>query len=624
VYYSFAAPPPLARTLLTSPLMRALLQLAAAGAALPAAPPLPACEVGGAWAGPCTWPSTPPADCPFAPSAALSGVSFSGVFGAYPSTGSDTWLPSLGGDGQLYTSFADGKTCTSAGGALPPGLVPLLWYWSAAAQDNALTTAGAPLDPAVPYELVGTLGYALSSAGDAPSCALELFRAPAGSREYWTTCGEEEAQNATAAGYARVAQLGAWLPLAPPAQPGPAPPPTTSVDLPPGTRSGWVGAWQLYSAARGDHYAAPARLLPPGYAPTRASLGAMRVAPPACVSVQGVDAGAQGWAVLSGRDPFSLTVAAVGTVAHPPFTANVSFPGPVGLYPATSFVFRGQWVYGYYLLADPAGAGCGNWCHLGPLVAFGVANVSELLAGGSGGGGGWSFAGSPYWGGGGVPRGVFEGLSVVQPIRLGAPRFVDFGADCAHSPDGRAYLLGKGCAANDGVHCSFMTGDAAYLARTVRPLGALGALTALNDEANWEFWGGAGAGWVAALGSAAPLFAWPTGVGILSMTYNAPLGKFLVVSNLPADRVRPTDCAFDTYVLEADAVTGPFALVSYMHRLGPQMYFQQLLGGAWSEDGLTGVMASSGNWDAGCAKQGSNPPGERYGLVTTQLALVKR
>jgi hypothetical protein len=532
---------------------------------------LPPCNPGGKWAGACEWPSVPPPDCPFPPSAALSGVSFTGAYGSYPGTTADTWLPSLGADGNLYTTFADGGACTGTASPGPPapGLVPLQWYWSADALDNALTTAAAPLDPSVAYELVGTIGYALAEAppgGGAPACQLALFRAPAGMREYWTTCGAEEAANATAAGYALVAPLGAWLPLAPPAQPGPRVPPTSAVNMPPGAPSGWVGAWQLFSAERGDHYATPEHVVPPGYAVARPSLGSMRVELPACATVSGGNAGVQGWGVLTGDAPFNLSLTAVGRVPHPLFNADVGFPGELGLYPSTSFVFRGQWVYGYYLLADPNGAGCSNWCHLGPLVAFGVANVSELLAGG----GGWSFAGSPYWGSG-VERGVFEDLSVVEPIKLGVPRFVDFGADLEHSPDGRAYLIGKGCDRNDGVHCSFMTGDAAYLVRTVVPVDALGSLTALNAASAWEFWGGSGVGWMASLGDAAPLFSWPTGVGILSMTYNAPLKMFFVVSNLPSDRVHPTDCSFDTYILEANAITGPFSLVSYMPKLGPQM-----------------------------------------------------
>ena len=52
------------------------------------------------------------------------------------------------------------------------------------------------------------------------------------------------------------------------------------------------------------------------------------------------------------------------------------------------------------------------------------------------------------------------------------------------------------------------------------------------------------------------------------------------------------------------------------------MYFQQISSAFFSPDGLTGAMFSSGNWDGHCKTQGSNPPGERYGLVTTEFMLL--
>lgn len=75
-------------------------------------------------------------------------------------------------------------------------------------------------------------------------------------------------------------------------------------------------------------------------------------------------------------------------------------------------------------------------------------------------------------------------------------------------------------------------------------------------------------------------------------------------------------------MLEAAEITGPFSLVSYMPSLGPQMYFQQISSATWSADGLSGALFSSGNWDGSCTTQGSNPPGERYGLVTTDFSFV--
>jgi hypothetical protein len=258
-------------------------------------------------------------------------------------------------------------------------------------------------------------------------------------------------------------------------------------------------------------------------------------------------------------------------------------------------------------------------------VAFGVSSTSDLSSG-------WSLDGAPLWDAV-PPSGVFEPLSVSAPIRLGVPRFVDLGVDLEFSPDGdgRAYILGKGCAKNDGVHCSFMTGDSAFLARTRAPFSSLVAggrnasslARALNDAQTFEYWAGeAAGGWTSSLADAEPVFSWPSGVGGVTMTYNAPLRRFLVVVNLPGDRVHPTDCFFDTYVLESASITGPFALVSYMPSLGPQMYFQHISSASWSADGLTGALFSSGNWDGACVTQGSNPPGERYGLVTTEFTLL--
>ena len=521
---------------------------------------------------------------------------------------------------------------------LPPGYVALQWWWSEAAQDNVLTTAAFPPEGAnASYEYVGVIGFGLALAGGPE---LKLWRAGNATREYFTTAGAADERDAALANYSLVARLGVELPASAPSPPDPRPlPPTSSANWPAGEPGGWQPTLLLFSAERGDHYSTPEDFLPGGYAAVRAQ-GLMNAQPPAadanCATGSGVGA-AQGWAVLAGaEDPLNLTIEAVGLVAHPPLPAglNLSVPPPYGLYPSTSFVFQGEWVTSVYLLADSAGAGCGNWCRLGPLLAFAVSSTAQPQADG------WALDGAPLWapGGAAAPRGVFEPLDVSAPVRLGVPRFVDLGVDLQYAPggDGRAYLLGKGCARNDGAHCSFMTGDSAFLARTRLPFAALAGggaaggrnasalARALNDAETWEHWAGAAAPapWVPLLANAAPLFAWPTGVGGLTMTYNAPLGRFVVVVNLPGDRVRPTDCSFDTYVLEAAEITGPFSLVSYMPSLGPQMYFQQISSATWSADGLSGALFSSGNWDGSCTTQGSNPPGERYGLVTTDFSFV--
>jgi hypothetical protein len=53
------------------------------------------------------WPSTPPPDCPFEPSSEISGLVLTGRRAVYAHA--DTWYPSWAPDGNLYSSFTDGR-----------------------------------------------------------------------------------------------------------------------------------------------------------------------------------------------------------------------------------------------------------------------------------------------------------------------------------------------------------------------------------------------------------------------------------------------------------------------------------------------------------------------------------
>ena len=527
----------------------------------------------------------------------------------------------MGADGSLLSPFADGSVCAPP--PLPPpapapslGLEPLLWFWCPDASDNILTTL-AHLPEAWEARgctYAGVVGYCSTGA----PVGLQLWRGGANS-EYFTTSGPEDEREAAAANYSLIARLGCGLPGQQPLNvtaPVPATASTDDAGAPAGTY--WSDAYLLYSASRNDHMTFVWGLAVPedGYAPLRPQ-GFALVSPAAgggCVTVYS-QSGAQGIALLTGGDPANLTLARVAAVAHPPVTFVLpgDCPPPYSLYPSGVLQYRGAWVYNWYLLPLNQKTQLNN---LGPLMAFAV----SLDQGAS-----WSYAGSPYWDPqrGGALRGVFEPIDVTNPLKLGVARWVDFGPELAHSPDGRGYLIAKGCAVNDGTRCGFMTGDSAFMARTRLPFAQLAAnLSALNDAASWEFFAGAGQPYAPELADAQPLFEWPHTVGGMTLTYNAPLRKFLLLSNRPADGISSLDCHFDTYLAEADAVDGPYKLVSYMQSLGPQMYFQHASSAFWSADGTRGSLFSSGNWDGACVTQGSNPPGERYGLVTTTFGLV--
>ena len=58
-------------------------------------------------------------------------------------------------------------------------------------------------------------------------------------------------------------------------------------------------------------------------------------------------------------------------------------------------------------------------------------------------------------------------------------------------------------------------------------------------------------------------------MGVATVTYDAPLKKYLMC----VTDGWPTCAKMRTYILEADALTGPWRLVTYMKDFGEQAYF---------------------------------------------------
>jgi hypothetical protein len=155
-------------------------------------------------------------------------------------------------------------------------------------------------------------------------------------------------------------------------------------------------------------------------------------------------------------------------------------------------------------------------------------------------------------------------------VKFGAPHAVDFGQNAQHAPDGRLYIVGHG-GESPLTHQSWMQGVSVYLARTV---GAPDPATVNTPEA-WEFYaGGAGAAatWDPAIAHAKPIALWMTRGGVTTMSYHPALAKFIMVISTPT--VSPSMVGpFDSYFLESDFVTGPWAYVAYIPQFGPEAYF---------------------------------------------------
>ena len=143
-----------------------------------------------------------------------------------------------------------------------------------------------------------------------------------------------------------------------------------------------------------------------------------------------------------------------------------------------------------------------------------------------------------------------------EPVKIGAPHFVDFGKNMEHSPDGKAYLVAHG--ASDGTnrrfgYNSWITGDEIYLLR-VTP-----GIENMNDASKYEFFAGndakGSAIWIQDFAKIKPIAAWRDNMGCVTMTYNAPLKKYLMCVTDGGT----TGAAMNTYILESDQHHRPVA-----------------------------------------------------------------
>jgi hypothetical protein len=312
-----------------------------------------------------------------------------------------------------------------------------------------------------------------------------------------------------------------------------------------------------------------------------------------------------GHAVLIGDDPLKLTVKSLGRVQADPHPYG-------GRYPCGSLVHHGVWYYGTYCLSPAGTTKIGdinyNWPWLGPFVGFRTSTDY-----------GKTWTETPHT----PDRPLFGETGMWgHPVKIGAPHFVDFGKDLEHSSDGMAYLVAQGA---DGTnprprpaHLSWITADQVYLLR-VTP-----SLQTINDPKAYEFFAGRDSQgrprWVKDFRQIKPLLEWNNHMGCVTATYVAPLQKFIMCVTDGGN----TCARMDTYLLEADTLTGPWRLVTYLKNFGEQSYFVNVPSKFISADGRSAWLCYSGNfapnWNGEKIKV--NPPGTRYGLVLQKIRLL--
>ena len=288
-------------------------------------------------------------------------------------------------------------------------------------------------------------------------------------------------------------------------------------------------------------------------------------------------------AKIVGDDPMDLKVYHLGRHRALPLPCG-------GRYPCGSLVYNGIWYYGTYCLDGGAYA----WWQLRPFVGF---RWSDDL--------GKTWTDTPC-----TPANNLFKEPCTGRVKIGAPHFVDFGRNMEHSPDGNAYLVAHGATREIGT-LSWNRGDQIYMVR-VTP-----SPETINDLSAYEFFAGydnAGkAVWTKDFRQIKPLIDWPAKVGIVTMTYNTPLKKYLM---FVTDGSWTGEDRYNTFVLESSAITGPWKLVTYMKDFGTQAYFVNMPSKFVGKDGKTAWLWYSNNC---ISRDSGDPTGGMYALSQCEI-----
>jgi len=316
-----------------------------------------------------------------------------------------------------------------------------------------------------------------------------------------------------------------------------------------------------------------------------------------------------GQGVIIGDDPLNLIAYSIGLDKSSP-----AAPYP-GRYPCGSLIHNGVWYYGTYCLGPGDGVHYGktrlNWPWIGPFVGFRHSTdyghnwtppphtPSEPLFGETG-----------MWG---------------HPVKIGAPKFVDFGKNMQHSPDGKAYLVAHGADQETTSknwrmwNDSWITGDQIYLLR-VTP-----GIKTINDPAAYEFYGGRDKDgkpvWTGDFGKIKPLLEWDNNMGCVTVTYNPVLKNYIMCVTDGGNTVS----RMNTYLLEADRLDGDWKIITYMKEFGTQAYFVNIPSKFIGSDGVTMWLLYSGNFslDQNQKPHPVNPPGGHYGMTFQKIELLR-
>ena len=281
---------------------------------------------------------------------------------------------------------------------------------------------------------------------------------------------------------------------------------------------------------------------------------------------------------IEGKDPMNLELTSLGILAASALPYG-------GRYPSANLVHDDVWYFGTYGLdfdfSKPEYPAQYSWAICGPLPGFAISEDHGKT---------WTPCpfdlSNPL-----MPESGKDG----SQVKLGAPHFVDFGRNMEYSPDGNAYLVGHGALDHDPfpqvANNSWVAGDAVYMAR-VRP-----SVENINDITKYQFFAGfdknKNAIWSGDFTDIKPLLSWNNRMGSTTITYNPGLKKYIMCTTDGWPGMKD----MNTYLMEADQITGPYRLISYMKDFGRQAYFVNLPSRFIDSGGKKAWMSYSANFN---------------------------
>ncbi len=144
----------------------------------------------------------------------------------------------------------------------------------------------------------------------------------------------------------------------------------------------------------------------------------------------------------------------------------------------------------------------------------------------------------------------------------------------------------------------------------------------MNEMSAYEFFAGPRSGehpkWTHEFSKIGPLIEWDGHMGPVTMTYDAPLKRYLMcVTHGPW----PAPGANDTYILISRYITGPWKLAAYLNKFGEEAYFINIPSKFIERDGYTLWLCYS---EPEPATRPVNLPGSRYALCLREIRLIPR